>query len=56
MSGDDRFVIGPDEREEAARELAERTAAAQGLPARVTDRGVLERVARIACADDDGDH
>jgi hypothetical protein len=56
MSDDDRLLFGPDELQEAARELAERTAAAQGLPVRVTDRAVLERVARIACADDDGEH
>jgi len=41
-------LLGPDDLQEAARDLAERTAAAQGLPVRVTDRGVLERVACLA--------
>ena len=40
-------ALGPAELQKAARELAERSAAGQGLPARVTDRGVLERVARL---------
>ena len=41
-------LLGPDDLQEAARDLAERTAAAQGLPPHVTDRGLLERVACLA--------
>jgi hypothetical protein len=41
-------LLGPDELQAAARELAERSAAEQGLPPRVTDHGVLELVARLA--------
>ena len=44
-------LLGPDDVQAAARELAERTAASQGLPPRVTDRGALQRVARLAGAD-----
>jgi len=41
-------LFGPDDLQAAACELAERTAAEQGLPLRVKDHVVLERVARLA--------
>ncbi len=40
-------LLGPDEIQAAARELAERTAASQDLPARVTDHVLLEQVASL---------
>jgi hypothetical protein len=43
-------ALGPADLEEAARDLAERSADAQGLPARVTERSVIERVARLVGA------
>ncbi len=46
-------LLGPEEVQAAARALAERTAAAQGLPACVTDSGVIDRVARLVNADAD---
>ncbi len=48
MSPDLADLLGPDDVQTAARELAERTAASQGLPARVTDHVLLERVACLA--------
>lgn len=41
-------LLGSPELQAIARDLADRTAAKQGLPARIQDRAVLERVARLA--------
>lgn len=41
-------LLGSAKMQAFARELAERTAISQGLPARVQDQRVLERVARLA--------
>lgn len=48
MSEQDGALFGSLELQEAARALAEACATGQGLPPRVVDRAVIERVAALA--------
>jgi hypothetical protein len=41
-------LFGPPELQESARTIAEASATGQGLPPRVVDRAVIERIARLA--------
>jgi hypothetical protein len=48
LTAEQAALFGPSELQEAARAIAEASATGQGLPPRVDDRAIIERVARLA--------